>query len=62
MERRAETLIRAIDAALERYPGLTWLNLSIREQAEAIEREMIRLEGSAIVSSPWNSQDPAHKR
>jgi hypothetical protein len=39
----AADLVRAIDAALERYPGLSWLALSFKDQAEAIDFEMARM-------------------
>jgi hypothetical protein len=49
LERVADALIEAIDAALARYPGVAWIGLSYRQQSEAIEREVMRLEAESAI-------------
>jgi hypothetical protein len=48
MENSADLLVQAIDAALARYPGLKWIELSPRAQAHAIDSEMSRIEEGFI--------------
>jgi hypothetical protein len=37
-------LVRAVDAALERYPALKWDKLTYEQQAAAIETELRRIQ------------------
>lgn len=43
-ERYANDLVRAVDAALERYPALKWDKLTYEQQAAAIETELRRIQ------------------
>ncbi len=44
MERLADVLVQAIDAAIARHPGMSWVGLSFRSQADAIDFEVRRIE------------------